>query len=116
MENRSRGIETPKQIHNVSIRPEFLNLIETGQKTLDVRVAYPHILRVSVGDILRFNNASQFDVIRIGDYESFDEMYENEDYRLIHPYSTQRQQLNVLHQMFGPKEQLGVRVFELGFI
>jgi ASC-1-like (ASCH) protein len=117
MENKSIGIEIPKLTHNLSIRPEFLNLIESGKKTLDVRVAYPHILRVSVGDIIRFNNSSQFDVNRIGDYENFDEMYENEDYKLIHPFSTQRQQIQVLRSMFPyEKEQLGIRVFDLGFI
>lgn len=116
---RTKGSELPRQFHTLSIFPELLPLIESGQKTLDVRVAYPQILRVKIEDIIRFNGNPQYarKVTRIGAYGNFDEMYDQEDFRLIHPTVPLNQQLAFLHRIYPPdKEQLGVRVFELDVI
>ena len=102
--------------YNWRIKREYYNLINTGIKTLEIRVGYPDVKIVRKGDTITYNNYSniKFEVIRVTRYENFIDMLNNEDISKAIPGVTKDNALKI-YQKFYPKEKeaLGVYVFEL---
>jgi ASC-1-like (ASCH) protein len=96
------------------IKDEYLAQILAGRKTVEVRVSYPNIARLAVGDRLLLNDEHPFCVVRIGRYESFEELLAHEDPATIAPDLPSEQLLDALRDIYPPeKETLGVIALEV---
>lgn len=102
--------------HNWRIKRKYYNFIDSGLKSLEVRVGYPDIKRVKVGDTITFYEYSntKFEVIRIAHYVDFPEMLDAEDSTKAIPGVNKYKALEMYQAIFPEnKEALGVYVFEL---
>lgn len=103
--------------YNWRIKKVYFKLISKGQKTLEIRVGYPDIKRISVGDTITFKDYSKdkFDIIRISRYENFEEMSKKEELEKAVPNVNNKKEIVKLYQKIYPrdKEKLGVYVFEI---
>jgi ASC-1-like (ASCH) protein len=96
------------------IKDEYLDAILSGQKTVEVRVAYSNIRRLEVGDLLILNERYRFVIQRIGRYGSFFDLLASEDVTAIAPGMSLDDLLSVLQRLYPPeKEALGVVALEI---
>jgi len=96
------------------IKDEYLRLILTGHKTVEVRVGYSNITRLQVGDRLLLNAQHLFVIRRVGRYASFKELLAYEDAASIAPDVPPGQLLERLRAIYPPeKEALGVVALEI---
>ena len=108
-------------MRTMRVKNRFFDLIQSGEKNLEVRVAYDTINRIRVGENIRFvTHMSEFDVRinAVRKYQTFREMLEKEPYKKIAPDSaSQAEVLSLLEYIYPPeKERLGVVVLELAQI
>lgn len=99
--------------HSLNIRKPYFDLISQGIKTIEVRVGYPKIRKITTGDLLRFTSgdaAMRTRVTHIAEYASFEEMLDAEDDAAIGAESmTHDELLTVIRDIYPPeKEALGV--------
>lgn len=102
--------------YNWRIKRKYYNLINSGVKTLEVRVGYPDIKRVQKGDTITFKDYSniKFEIVRVTRYEDFPDMLDNEDSSKAIPGVTKYKALDMYQAIYPEeKESLGVYVFEL---
>lgn len=102
--------------HVWRIKKEYFRQLKNGDKCLEIRVGYSQIKKVRQGDIITFENygANEFDVVRIGVYDSFQRMLEVEDVNRVLPGMTEKGALKTLRGIYPKdREALGVYVFEL---
>ena len=99
------------------IYERFGVMIESGEKTIEIRVGYGSMKKIKAGDTIRFlvgNRSCDRRVVRVSNYASFDDMMKREDPRKINPHKSAKEQLDEIKKIFPPdKERLGVLVFEL---
>ena len=72
--------------HEMTIRLPYLRLIASGVKTVEVRVGYPRMRKIKVGDQLTFISGDErvpTQVKRVTEYPDFDAMLDREDARSI---------------------------------
>lgn len=106
-----------RRVRVMRIYKRFYDLIERGEKSIEVRVAYSSMKKIGVGDIIRFtsgkNTSCDRIVTRVSEYTSFQEMMDNEDPEKINPHKNADEQLTEIRKIFPPhKERIGVLVFE----
>ena len=102
--------------HIWRIKKEYFRQINSGQKTVEVRVGYGHVKKVRVGDTITFENypPNLFEVVRVTKYADFPELLDTEDSQRIIPGKTKYQALDMLQAIYPEdKESLGVYAFEL---
>ncbi|MGW0735110.1 ASCH domain-containing protein [Streptomyces sp. NPDC002851] len=102
-----------RQEHALNIRKPYFDLISQGIKTIEVRVGYPKIRRIAVGDLLRFTSGDETlhtRVTEVAEYRSFTAMLDAEDNAAIGAHSMSRAELlDVIREIYPPeKEALGV--------
>jgi ASC-1-like (ASCH) protein len=87
-----------------------------GRKTIEVRVAYPHLQSMAAGDTVTFNGEHPYQVTRVNRYASFEALLDGDDPSRIAPEVPGREQLlQVLREIYPPeKESLGVLAIHLG--
>jgi ASC-1-like (ASCH) protein len=91
------------------IRPEYLEGILAGRKTIEVRVGYPNIVRLRPGDRLLLNGAHAYRIVRMADYPDFEALLLAEDAAAIAPDCPPEHLLQALRSIYPPeKEALGV--------
>jgi ASC-1-like (ASCH) protein len=96
------------------IRPEYLELILDGRKTVEVRVAYKNILRLEVGDILLLNEDHRYRITRIAHYPDFKTLLAGEDPAAIAPDLPPTEVFAILRLLYPPeKEALGAVALEI---
>ena len=96
------------------IKDEYLQDILTGRKDIEVRVRYSNIVRLQVGDVLRLNDRYPYVIMRIGQYESHEDLLDHEDPARIAPGVSHETLLAALRDIYPPeKEALGVIAFEI---
>ncbi|MEU1286751.1 ASCH domain-containing protein [Kitasatospora sp. NPDC005856] len=67
-----------KRPRDMPIHRQYFDLIASGEKTVEVRVAYESMKRVKVGDLINFTcreSSCLTRVTRIGTYRTFEEMF-----------------------------------------
>lgn len=105
------------RVRGIAIYKRYFDLIASGEKTIEVRVAYSSMKRISTGQLLRFECRDEeclTRVRRVANYRSFDEMFDREDAAKINPQSTREEQLAEIRKIFPPnKEALGVIAIEV---
>lgn len=104
--------------HSLNIRKPYLDLIASGAKTIEVRVGYPKIRKITAGDILRFTSEDASLSTRITDvkeYASFQAMLGAESTTAIGgPDMTHDQLATTIRSIYPPeKEALGVFALHL---
>jgi ASC-1-like (ASCH) protein len=96
------------------IKAEYLAAILAGRKTVEVRVAYPNIARLQVGDRLLLNGQHACEIQRIGRYPDFEELLLHEDEAAIAPDTRPEELLGLLRTIYpADKESLGVVALEV---
>lgn len=106
-----------KTMRTMRIKRRFYDLIQSGRKTLEVRVGYDSINRIQVGERIRLiTHAGSFEV-KVSDirrYRTFEEMLSVEPWERIAPDSRSREEVFSLFKQIYPvhKEKLGVVVLE----
>jgi len=96
------------------IKEPYLAQILTRQKTIEVRVGYPNILRLRPGSPLRLNDAHPARVRRITVYPDFAALVAAEDAARIAPGMTADELLAALRALYPPdKEALGAVALEI---
>lgn len=102
------------------VKQYYFNFIESGHKTLEVRVGYDNINTIQPGERIRLASGSNnaiIMVIAIRRYTSFSEMIKTEDADRIAPGKSKDQVLQLLQSLYSAqKEQLGVVVLEIKYI
>lgn len=113
---------TDERVREMSIRPYNLDKIAAGDKTIEVRVAYPNNRKLAAGQLLRFRAGGDeclTRIVRITEYPSFAEMLDHEDTLAIgyEPGTTRDEMLTRLRTLFpGDKEALGVLAIEVALV
>lgn len=100
------------------IKGPYLEAIRTGRKTVEVRVGYNSMRKISVGDIIRFESSQRSvrrRVTRIQVFVDFESLLEAYDWRTIAPDAgSQRSTMEILRRIYTPdKVAYGIYVFEL---
>lgn len=91
------------------IRPEYLEGILAGRKTIEVRVGYPNIVRLRPGDRLLLNGAHPYRILRIAAYPDFEALLQAEEAAAIAPDCPPECILEDLRAIYPrEKEALGV--------
>lgn len=99
------------------IKEQYLQHILAGDKTIEVRVAYPNITRLQPGDLICLNERHAAVVLRLACYPSFEELLQSEDPARIAPHLDRQELLSALRAIYPPeKEALGVVALELELI
>ncbi len=102
------------RVKTLWIKPEYLQLILTGQKTVEVRVAYPNIARLEVGDTLLLNGSHPFRIVQVDRFDSFQALLTAEDAGRIAPGLSVDELRSALSQLYPPdKVALGVVALHL---
>ncbi len=95
----------------------YFDLVAAGSKTIEVRVQYPNLRKLTAGDHIRFvcgRDEVLTRVRRVTRYRSFEEMLDSEGPENVHPDSPRDQQLSNIRRIYGPeKEALGVLAIEI---
>ncbi|MFD5696511.1 ASCH domain-containing protein [Streptomyces lasiicapitis] len=104
--------------HALNIRKPYFDLIATGAKTIEIRVGYPKIRRIAVGDLLRIScgdGTLTTRVTQINEYDSFEAMLASEDPTAIGgPDMNHEQLVGAIRDIYPPeKEALGVFALHL---
>ncbi|MFF3914384.1 methyltransferase [Streptomyces sp. NPDC001852] len=113
-----QGAPPPLRQHHFDLRERYYAQVESGRKTIEVRVRTPTKAAVEAGDTIVFRepgSGRELDVVaqRITPYTSFDELLDAEDPGRIDPDSTREEQLTNLRRIYPPeREALGPLAFE----
>ncbi|WP_327352764.1 methyltransferase domain-containing protein [Streptomyces sp. NBC_01304] len=106
------------QQHDFHLQDRYYAQVESGRKTIEVRVATPEKAAVEVGDTIVFHDQDdgrELDIViqRATRYTSFEELLAAEDPAHIDPDASRAEQLVNLRRIYPPaKEALGVLAFE----
>ncbi len=73
------------KVYRLRVREEYLKMIKSGRKKIEVRVAYPQIRGMAPGDKLLFNNEVPAEVINVKRYETFRQVLRVEPVEKIFP-------------------------------
>lgn len=104
-------------MRKLRIKSHFYEQVLTGKKTLEVRVGFNNVVKMSSGQLVELTTHDRHRVIKIKairEYSSFEKMLEKEDHEKICPGLTKTQVLNLLRELYNKEqENLGVYVFEI---
>ncbi|HEY65711.1 MAG TPA: ASCH domain-containing protein [Caldilineae bacterium] len=96
------------------IRPEYLQEILAGRKTIEVRVGYSNIRKLRTGDLLRLNDTYFYRIRRIAQYPDFEALLAHEPTEAIAPGISEEELRRALRSIYPPeKEALGVIALEI---
>ncbi|MET9664882.1 NUDIX domain-containing protein [Streptomyces sp. NPDC006475] len=104
--------------HRLGLYERYYAQVESGRRTIEVRVHTPRMTGVAVGDVLMFHgeeSGRELDVraTRITPYASFAELLAAEDISRIDPDAARVEQLINLRRLYPPeKESLGLLAIE----
>ena len=104
----------PAPKRQLNIRRPYLQLIEDGTKTVEVRIGYPSMRRIQAGQELVFVSGDHrvpTRVTRVTEYDTFAQMLDQEDPRSIGGGlgESREELLEVIRGIYPPeKERLGV--------
>ncbi|MFC4517943.1 ASCH domain-containing protein [Streptomyces ehimensis] len=104
--------------HTLNIRKPYFDMIADGAKTIEVRVGYPKIRKITAGDTLRISCGEDIlttRVTQVNEYESFKAMLDAEGEAAIGgPGMSHDELLMAIRSIYPPdKEALGVFALHL---
>jgi ASC-1-like (ASCH) protein len=99
------------------IYKRYFDLIASGRKTIEVRVAYSANRRLTADQLLRFTCRGEqclTRITRIASYSSFEDMFDHENVSAVNPTATRAEQLASIRLIYpADKEALGVIAIEI---
>ncbi|MFJ6743034.1 ASCH domain-containing protein [Streptomyces sp. NPDC091279] len=111
--------ETTGRLRELNLYRRYFDLVAAGEKTIEVRVKYPHLEDLATGDIIRFRikgSDESRDVLvkRVTGYRTFEELLDGEGPANVNPSSTREQQLAHIREIYpAEKEALGTLAIEI---
>ncbi|WP_028924822.1 ASCH domain-containing protein [Pseudonocardia acaciae] len=106
-------------VRRMSIYKQYLRQIATGDKTVEVRVAYPKNRKLAAGDLLAFVSGDETcltRIVRVSEYSTFEDMLDTEEPVRIGfgEDETRAVMLETIREIYPPeKERLGVLAVEV---
>jgi ASC-1-like (ASCH) protein/predicted ATPase len=95
----------------------YFDLIASGTKTIEIRVAYPSNQRLTAGGLIRFVCRGEeciTRITRITAYATFEDLFDHEDPAAVNPTATRAEQLVNVRLIYpADKEALGVLAIEV---
>lgn len=73
------------RVYRLHVRDEYLKFIKSGQKRIEVRVAYPQLRKIEPGDRIIFNDLIPAVVTSVKRYETFRQALREEPIDRIFP-------------------------------
>jgi len=73
------------RVHHLRVREEYLNHIKSGEKRIEVRIAYPRFRGIKPGDRIVFNGSIPAVVTEVKRYETFRQVLREEPMEKIFP-------------------------------
>ncbi|AIF69327.1 isomerase [Palaeococcus pacificus DY20341] len=73
------------KVYKLYVRDEYLEMIKSGKKVIEVRVAYPQFKGMKPKDKILFNNLVPAEVIWVKQYETFKQVLREEKIEKIFP-------------------------------
>lgn len=99
------------------VKQDFLDMIRSGRKTLEVRTAYGIVNSIQTGDLVKLASRNDEIIVRIVDvrrYSSIAAMIEKEDAGRIAPGSSAEGVVRLLRRFYPPKfEKDGIIVLDM---
>jgi ASC-1-like (ASCH) protein len=112
MAQRPVDLATRERAREMPIYKRYFDLIASGTKTVEVRVAYPANKRLTAGQLLKFTCRGEeclTRITKINTYASFDDMFDHENVSTVNPTATRTEQLANIRLIYpAEKEALGV--------
>lgn len=111
---------TGVRAREMNLYRRYFDLVANGSKTIEVRVRYPNLRKLKVGEYIRFvcgRDDALTRVKRVARYASFEELLDTESPEKVNPASPRDQQLANIRRIYGPeKEALGVLAIEIELV
>ncbi|MFF5407111.1 ASCH domain-containing protein [Streptomyces misionensis] len=107
------------RVHELNLYRRYFDLVAAGQKTIEVRVKYPHLEDLAGGDTIRFrikDTDETCDVLvkRVTEYKTFEELLDGEGPANVNPASSREQQLANIRDIYpAEKEALGALAIKI---
>ncbi|AIU70911.1 isomerase [Thermococcus eurythermalis] len=73
------------KVYRLFVRDEYLDFIKSGEKRIEVRVAYPQLRKIQPGDKIIFNDSIPAVVTGVKRYETFRQVLREEPIKKIFP-------------------------------
>lgn len=112
MAQRPTDLATRERAREMPIYKRYFDLIASGGKTIEVRVAYPSNKRLTAGQLLKFTCRGEeclTRITRVAHYRSFEEMFDHENVTSVNPTANRAEQLANIRLIYpAEKEALGV--------
>ena len=111
--------DTTDRIRELNLYRQYFDLVAAGTKTIEVRVKYPHLADLTVGDTIRFrikgtDETCEVEVNRVTEYPDFEALLDGEGPTNVNPTATREQQLTNIRAIYDPeKEALGTLAIEI---
>ncbi|MBR8642753.1 ASCH domain-containing protein [Streptomyces tuirus] len=107
------------RVRELNLYRQYFDLVTAGTKTIEVRVKYPHLADLAIGDIIRFrikgaDETCDVKVRRVTEYGSFEALLDGEGAANVNPTVGREEQIVNIRSIYSPeKEALGVLAIEI---
>ncbi|MFD3380726.1 MULTISPECIES: ASCH domain-containing protein [unclassified Streptomyces] len=113
---------TTGRVRELNLYRQYFDLVASGEKTIEVRVKYPHLADLATGDTIRFrikgtNETCEVKVKRVTEYPDFEALLDGEGPSNVNPTATRDEQLARIRAIYPPgKEALGAVAIQIGLL
>ncbi|MFI8877883.1 MULTISPECIES: ASCH domain-containing protein [unclassified Streptomyces] len=113
---------TTGRVHELNLYRQYFDLVASGEKTIEVRVKYPHLADLAAGDTIRFRikgteETCEVTVKRVTEYSNFEALLDGEGPSNVNPTATRDEQLARIRAIYPPaKEALGAMAIRIGLL
>ncbi|MFD5536410.1 ASCH domain-containing protein [Streptomyces sp. NPDC127079] len=115
-------MSSTSRVRELSLYPQYFDLVAAGAKTIEVRVKYPYLAELATGDVIRFrikgtDETCEVEVKRVTEYPGFEALLDGEGPSNINPTATRDEQLTNIRAIYpSEKEALGALAIEIGLL
>jgi ASC-1-like (ASCH) protein len=113
---------TTPRVRELNLYRQYFDLVAAGTKTIEVRVKYPHLADLAVGDVIRFrikgtDETCEVEVERVNEYADFEALLDGEGPSNVNPTVSRDEQLANIRAIYPPeKEALGALAIRIELI
>lgn len=102
--------------YNIMITRDSYNLIESEEKTVEVKIAYRNIKNITINDTITFSGygSTKFKVIRVSKYKNFADVLEHENVSKIMPGMT-KAEVGIMFKKLYPRDADAPGVYAIEF-
>lgn len=109
--------EAPRKNRVIHIREEFLKLIDSKAKTLEIRINFPGFTKIQTGDCIEFKSSKSSVKVKITAtriYQDWREVFQDEDTNKLAPGFSRERLQKLIPEVFKDSnvDTYGLIVFE----